>query len=287
MVGQMGIEEGLESRLTALRLSLEPLNKELDRQDKPFRFGIAKFEDMIPAPDNPRFMRKEVYQQLVENIKTDGGLSSLPFCWIDENGKIFILSGHHRTKAGHDAGEDTFIFLYTDRSMSTQEQISKRLSHNSLTGEDDPGKLKEVWSKINDLTLKRMSGIDDAYFKSYQPINLSSFTDQSLAMMTIDLMFMPKEVEDLKKRLKEIQKGTKLHLIGAKDQFSDIAKAIIILKESSRIINTSTALQAMITVTSLYCDFLEKYDKMPECKHEWEEIQGQMQELGFGVTHEN
>jgi len=270
-----------DTELSEFKSSLIPLNITFEKYQKPFRLGVGTFEEFIFAEDNPRFMKKQQFQQLVANIKADGASSSWPLCWIDKDNKIYVLSGHHRIRAGHEAGEKYHFYIYTNRNLSRQQQIAIRISHNSIVGEDDPGQLKKIWEEIEDIALKQYAGIDDTYFEAFKPIDLKAFSDQALVMQSIDLLFLPKELESLKSCLKEITNGSKLHLIGAKEQFPEIAKAIIEAKDSMRIINTSTAFMAMVYVTHLYCEFLETHNRMPDSKEDWLQIHTQLDQLGF------
>ncbi len=54
--------------------------------------------------ENARFMRHETFRRLVENVKRDGALSSLPFCWRKPDGRYLVLSGNHRVMAAREAG---------------------------------------------------------------------------------------------------------------------------------------------------------------------------------------
>ena len=47
---------------------------------------------------NAQTMGKEAFSQLVANVKKRGGLESLPYCVL-KDGKIEIVSGHHRVRA--------------------------------------------------------------------------------------------------------------------------------------------------------------------------------------------
>ena len=80
---------------------LDQLNRLLDGVT-PYRLGVLPPGDFVAAPLNAHHMRKTVYDQLVANIKADGNLSTLPFCWHHE-GTAYTLSGHHRIEAARDA----------------------------------------------------------------------------------------------------------------------------------------------------------------------------------------
>lgn len=53
---------------------------------------------------NARFMRQETYARLVDNVRRDGRLTSVPFAIREPDGRYLVLSGNHRTMAAIDAG---------------------------------------------------------------------------------------------------------------------------------------------------------------------------------------
>jgi malonyl CoA-acyl carrier protein transacylase len=74
------------------------------------------------------------------------------------------LSGHHRVDAAKAAGEEWLLILFTDRELSRQEQIAIQLSHNAISGEDEPTVLRELWGEL--VALGALGGMDyDAALK--------------------------------------------------------------------------------------------------------------------------
>ncbi|USK77851.1 ParB/RepB/Spo0J family partition protein [Peribacillus frigoritolerans] len=69
-----------------------------------FKIAVVPVEKLEFLEKNARFMKNETFQNLVANIKKDGGLSQLPFCYLQENGKYKVLSGNHRSQAAISAG---------------------------------------------------------------------------------------------------------------------------------------------------------------------------------------
>ena len=110
----------------------------------PYRLGVLPPDAFVAAPLNAHHMRKTVYDQLVANIKADGNLSTLPFCWHHE-GTAYTLSGHHRIEAARDAGVDYLLYLYTDDALDEERRLAIQLSHNALVGEDDLSILQQRW----------------------------------------------------------------------------------------------------------------------------------------------
>ena len=99
---------------------------------------------------NARFMKPEVFRRLVENVRRDGVLTSLPFC-VREGEGLRVLSGNHRVLAAIEAGLVEVDVLVSLTPLSIARQRAIQLSHNSLTGEDDPVTLRELFGEIEDL----------------------------------------------------------------------------------------------------------------------------------------
>ena len=79
--------------------------------DMGFGLVIAKVKltDFREQDINARIMKTEMQKQLTDNIKKRGQLESLPFCALID-GKIEIISGHHRIRSAKDSGVLTELF---------------------------------------------------------------------------------------------------------------------------------------------------------------------------------
>lgn len=173
----------------------------------PFKLAVVPVDQLEFLEKNARFMRYETFRNLVDNIKRDGGLSSVPFCWKTPEGKYRILSGNHRVKAAIEAGFDRVLVMYTDRPLSRQEQVAIQLSHNALVGEDDPVLLRELYNEIEDLTLKYYSGLDDKLLKQLEPVDIGPLADVHLDYRAVTFLLLPEERDRL---LEAFEKARKL-----------------------------------------------------------------------------
>ncbi len=246
-----------------LRQELTRLNQLLTGVT-PYRLGVAAPADMRPADINAHFMGKRVYDQLVANIKRDGNLSTLPFCWHDTAGKIHILSGHHRIDAARDAGVEALLYLYTDGELTADERTAIQISHNSLVGEDDLAILKQQWESIASLDARLYSGLDDERFKTFDPITLGAFNEKDIRFETIELLFLPAEIERINAILKQLGKSKRVRHLGLVDQYDTLADALMRLKDASTIFNSATAFLLMAEAADLYCDWLERARAMDD-----------------------
>ena len=100
---------------------------------------------------NARIMKTEMQKQLTDNIKKRGQLESLPFCALID-GKIEIISGHHRIRSAKDSGVLTELFVILDTTGLRRSQVAaKQLAHNAISGFDDQSTLKEIAKMIDDV----------------------------------------------------------------------------------------------------------------------------------------
>ena len=105
--------------------------------------------DLKAVPFDP--MKTEMQKQLTDNIKKRGQLESLPFCALID-GKIEIISGHHRIRSAKDSGVLTELFVILDTTGLRRSQVAaKQLAHNAISGFDDQSTLKEIAKMIDDV----------------------------------------------------------------------------------------------------------------------------------------
>lgn len=249
---------------------VETLREELNRLNgllagvTPYRLGVAAPAEMHAAPVNAHFMPKKVYDQLVENVRRDGNLSSLPFCWHDADGKIHILSGHHRVDAAGSAGVDAVLYLYSDAELTADQRTAIQLSHNSLVGEDDLAILKRQWESIASIEAKLYSGLDDEYFKSFEPVSLGAFNERDIRFETIELLFLPSETDRIVEVAAKLGKSKRVRLAGWAEHYDLMAEALMRLKDGTAIFNSATAFLVMAEAANLYCDWLDRAGEMDD-----------------------
>jgi len=231
-----------------IRARIDGFNALLAQFDFPFRIDIVDPKEPKAAPKNARFMRQEVFQQLVANIRRDKGLTSLPFCWKDRKNIYHILSGHHRIEAAIAAGHENIMILYTDARLTEEERVSIQLSHNSLAGEDEPTILRELWGQIKSVQMKQYSGLDDAVLNSYKPIQIASLGEKTPGFQEVYFLFFPSEVEKLDEFMKRLGTLTKKRYVGRLDEFDRFVEMLLNFKDASGIYNSATAMLEIIEI---------------------------------------
>ncbi len=154
--------------------------------------------DLVLLTKNSRFMRHEEYQRLVDNIRRDGALTSVPLARLLEDGRYEVLSGNHRTRAAIDAGLELIAVMCVDDPLEADRAVAIQLSHNAIAGQDDPAILKELYDSIEDVDWRSFSGLDDATLDLLEKVEPVPISEAALSFTAITLVFLPSEVQRLK-----------------------------------------------------------------------------------------
>jgi hypothetical protein len=209
---------------------------------------------------NARFMRHEEFKRLVNNIKRDGRLTSVPFAWKCEDGRYEVLSGNHRVQASIQAGLQEIVVMVTDDALTKEERVAIQISHNAITGSDDLAMLKELYESINSVELKLYSGLDDKMLELLDQVKPLSFSEISLDFNTVTLTFLPTEVAQIKKVFEDIQKNSApdeywLTTFGQYDRYLD---AMTKVSQSYGVTNVATVFELLLRVFENNVDQLKE-----------------------------
>lgn len=228
---------------------INSINQQLGASDQPFKLAVISMQDAELLEKNARYMTSDQFQTLVANIKRDGGLSSVPFCYL-EGGKYRVLSGNHRVMAAKEAGLESILVMYTDRPLTRQEQVAVQLSHNAIEGMDDPIILKELWAEIDDVELKFYSGLDDKLLAQLDKVTIEPLAEVNLDYRAASFVFLPNEFDRLQSILQEalsMVTGQDVFL-GRIEEFSRALDALEKVDASYNIHNSATALMIVLDV---------------------------------------
>ncbi len=210
---------------------------------------------MAHVQKNAHYMPTKLYKRLVENVRHDGNLSSLPCCWRDAYGKLGVLSGNHRVDAARDAGVERILVLYTDATLSRSEQIAVQLAHNAIVGADNKQTLRELWDEILELEFKQYTGLDETTLETVDAGSLDKLRAQQLPLEMVQLLFLPEEVE----RVQAVIDG--LGRLGGREavryaarlaDFDRFFETLLKVKEAEGIVNSATAVLRMVEIVEAH-----------------------------------
>lgn len=222
------------------------------------RIAVVPLEQISFLEKNARFMPYEMFQKLVNNIKRDGGLTSVPFCLKRGDGDFLVLSGNHRVMAAKEAGLTEVLVMYTDKELSRQEQIAIQLSHNSLEGKDDLNILKSLWEEIDDIAMKYYSGLDDKVLDEMEKNAQRTLSEVNLEYKVLSFVFLPEELEEIDSLLEKAQdcKGDEVRLTTLA-HFERLLSATSVVKAAHNIKNSAVSLELALRVFENHLEDLQ------------------------------
>lgn len=241
------------------------VNKLLDKLNEQIG-GLYKFiylnkTEMVHAEVNARYMENEQYRQLVDNIKKDKQLGSVPLVVPNGKGKYEIISGNHRIMAGKDAGLEDFICLIIDQPIDESQKYAIQLSHNSITGKDDLQTLAIIWSKIQDVGAKMYSGLDDETVKSLENINFTSIKEENLKFHQLNLMFLPNEIKFMNNVIEKVNTKGDTKIAVSLESFDEFFRQMVKIKEIENLENHALAFYKILELANERLEQLESEPK--------------------------
>lgn len=209
---------------------------------------------------NARFMTADEFQRLVANVKRDGCLTQLPFCVINENGEIEVLSGNHRVQAAIEAGLEEIEVQLTEEELTKDQRIGIQLSHNAISGKDDMAVLKQLYESIDDVNFKAYSGLDDETLKILENINTQSMSYTGLQYQVLNILFLPSEIDEVRKILDTVMKEVRQNetIMLRMEEYDKYLDTINDVSKASRIKNTAVGFMAMLEVVKNHMEELKE-----------------------------
>jgi len=197
--------------------------------------------------ENARFFKKEVFRQLVENIRADARLSSVPLC-MDKPDGCEVLSGTHRVKGSVQAGIPWILVMVIVEPLEAGRQLAIQLSHNALVGQDDPGILAALWAKIDDVRDRLYAGLSSDVMQDLEKIKLVQFTTPGIATRVLTFAFVAEEAELVDRIVAELSayKASDAVYVAALERFDPFFAALQAVKKRDNVKNASLAMLHMV-----------------------------------------
>lgn len=239
-------------------MNLKKQNKSLGQISKMIFGDSARLEVVDPKTlkllkENARFMKKESFRQLVNNLKADRRLSSVPLCHIIDDKKLEVLSGNHRVEASIAAGLEKILVIVLLQRLTNSEKIAIQLSHNALVGEDDKAILANLWGQIEEIQHKLYAGISSETVNELEDIKMVTFSTPAVATKSVSFVFSEEEKEKLDQVTEELSRisAPEIHLFPM-DQFDEFFKLVQKVKVKKNIKNGSMAMVKIIEIVEAH-----------------------------------
>ena len=223
--------------------ALQKINDELARIS-PYKIDLVDPGSLQTAKKNARYMNNGMFKTLVNNVRQDKNLSSVPFCIKDEDGKYRVVSGNHRVQAAVQAKIEQILILYCENEIPREKEIAMQLSHNAISGQDDLVILRALWDEINTVNLKKYVGFDDNFIEKLEGIEFTAIKESPVEYKQVIFLFLPEEIDQLDQWLADfaaLYDDDPVYIAKRKDYeafFRTIAKS----KKINRIMNNTVAL---------------------------------------------
>jgi len=171
----------------------------------------------------------------------------------DDDGELIyeILSGHHRVSASIAAGLGSIEVQVTDDPVSEDERRAIQLSHNSISGEDDPAILTTIYEGIQDLSMRLYSGLDDAGLELLKEVNIDVLKEAGLTFQTMSMVFLPDEIEQIQETWKQVREWVKNCdgiWVARWKEYEKIVDAIEAVSFAYGITNVATCLTVILSI---------------------------------------
>lgn len=210
---------------------------------------IAKVQiDKVKEQDiNARIMKNEMQDQLTANIMKRGQLESLPFLVLND-GKLEIVSGHHRIKSARAAGLKEIVAIIDVSGLSRSQIAAKQLAHNAISGFDDDSTLREIVKMITDVDdmIESFVGKDimeeplEQYDKMMSPAIQFDFKN-------VTFSFLPHQIKDMEALIKNLE-TTAPEIIGVAsyEQCKSFVETLSRYQKFTDIRNIGAAIHSMV-----------------------------------------
>lgn len=233
----------MDEKIQQAREAAQRLNEIMGDQ-VPYKIDVVNPKEIELLDKNARYMTHDMFTSLVDNVKKDGALSSLPLCWKNPEGKLVVLSGNHRVQAATHAGLEFVMILVIERDLTRSEQVAIQLSHNAISGKDDQAILKSLWEEIEDIDLRMYAGLDSELLAELDKLEFITISDAQPEFKQIIFLFLPEEVSQIRELLQETEVlfSEDTTYIDSLRHYDQVFSALIEVKEKFNIVSNPTAL---------------------------------------------
>lgn len=241
---------------TEIKKVLDTLNKLLGNKD--YNLDIVNPRQIKLLQKNARYMSQEMFENLVNNIKNDGALTSLPLCYRDDDDKYIVLSGNHRVQAAVHAGLEQILIIVIKKKLTRQETVAIQLSHNAIEGKDDLVVLKELWDEVEEIDLKLYAGLDTEILKELEKMEYVTISDTRPDFKQVILTFLPEEIDQLNELIKDADMifSRDENYILSRKHYDELFAQVLDIKERYNIVNNPTAFMKIFELAKLQLEYL-------------------------------
>jgi hypothetical protein len=192
---------------------------------------------------NARYMKGPQFNRLVENIRNDGLMTSLPLVYR-EGKDLVVISGNHRVSAAIKAGIVDSDVIEVTSPLTRQQFVALQLSHNAIVGQDDPSVLRSLYDEL-DFNWKEYSGLTDEAF-DVADLDISALNVHAPFYEELRISFLPGDKQVFTDWLDKLAKSKPANYLVAKyEDFSLFFETLLAVKAARNVHNSAVALRLM------------------------------------------
>ncbi len=198
---------------------------------------------LLEKEKNPRYMTGPQFKQLTSNLEADGAMTSTPTVH-----KGIVLSGNHRVEAALKAGiEEGWVLEILNEDLPDDRKMAIQLSHNAITGQDDPNLLADFYKNL-DFSWAKYSGLTDDVLKAATKLESVSLTVGPPEYTELMMAFLPEDADRFLAHIDKVAKHAgRRHVMAAR--FADFDKAfdaIVRVKQLKNIQNIAVTFATLV-----------------------------------------
>lgn len=234
------------------------------------RFVQRDPSQLTRLPVNAHYQTKEEYDRLVANIKEDGCLTSVPLIYSGgeyAEGQELILSGNHRCDASVEASLPEITCMLIEDAQTKDQLIARQLSHNAITGKDDPATLQQLYDQIEDVDWRAYTGLDDDQLKLLAEVQPEGLSEANLDFATVSLIFLPPELEAAREAFDQARLGQNESWLAARADYQQTLDTLASTHAAHKVGNVATALHAILAIVERHLDELAEGYTAPDGTH--------------------
>lgn len=207
----------------------------------------VRLDDVREQDINARIMKREMQDQLTENIRSRGQLESLPLLALFE-GTLRIVSGHHRVKSARAAGLKEIIAIVDESGLTRSKMASKQIAHNAISGFDDDSTLREICKMIDDVDdmIASYAG-KDLLAEPLEQFDKMLAPSVQFDFKNITFTFLPHQVKDFNELVAQLEKTAPTIVgVASYEQCREFVEALARYQKFTDIRNIGAAVHAMV-----------------------------------------
>lgn len=217
--------------------------------------------DLTPLEVNARYMRKEMFDNLVANLRADGVLTSVPLIYSGgeyPEGHELILSGNHRVRAALEAGIVEADCMLIEQPLPDAKKLGLQLSHNAIDGEDDLSVLKQLYEAIDTVPERNYAGLDDRTLELMEKVTAESLGEVDLNWHIVQIVFLPPEADKARAALEQLGKSGDERWLAAYKDYEPLLDSLASVHDAHNVGNLATAFGILVELAESHLTDLQE-----------------------------